>query len=457
MKKLIGILIALCIVASFTVAADGNNVSVTVNGAVLDFDQPPVIENGRTLVPMRAIFEALGCKVEYYDDNKLVIADKGLDTISFVIGEDTLFLNGDKEIPLDVPAKIKNNRTLIPLRAVSEALGANVEWYEAERAVVIESRLGAHKIERKLLTQRLEGKAVCEINIAYPFIEPDGNEFIDTINAEYEKEANDALEEALSYYKEIIEDEYFVDDYGIPFTMNMDYIVTLDRKGYLSILTTHSFYSGGAHPNSTMWGRTFDLKANKELTMREVFNAETFDLENAVAERIADVVLEYSDEEHAKDVHDEAIKEIDNAGFYLTDDAVHVFYVPYQIASYAEGYLTAEIYYDSEYINVDLSDYDWQELVYEIPGNRTTGFEWILPEKSDKLDTELFYIEPETNLPGAGGSYELHIKGIKPGNATIRLEYRRGWEDLPIEVIEYRFYVENDLGVTLISEKHINN
>ena len=452
MKKLIGILISLSIAVLPACTMAENDVSVTVNGKLLNFDQPPIIENGRTLVPMRAIFEALGCKVEYWEEEKIVFAETGFDTISLEIGENTMLLNGETEITLDVPARIENSRTLVPLRAVSEALGANVEWNELDRAVIIESRQGAHKIERKLISEKVEGKFDFEANAYYPFIESDGNEFIDKINEEYKSNAKASITEALDFYNEILKDEYS-DDYDIPFTLDLDYIVTMDRKGYLSILTTYSSYTGGAHPNSTMEGRTFDLKENRELSLREVFNEETFDLENAVAQRIADKVLEYSDEEHAQSVHDEAIANIDYAGFYLTDDMVHIFYVPYQIASYAEGFLTADIYYDSEYINVDLSDYDWPELVFEIPGNRTTGFEWLPIQVSDKLDVELDYIEPTTNLLGAGGVYKMTVKGLKPGNAKIKLEYKRSFEELPIETLEYSFYVENDLGVTLINQK----
>ncbi|HAL63915.1 MAG TPA: hypothetical protein DCO93_05665 [Clostridiales bacterium] len=454
MKKIIRILISLCIVlSSIDVLAEGN-VSVTVNGVLLDFDQPPIIENGRTLVPMRAIFEALGCTVEYWDgEEKTVFAEKGFDTISLVIGENTMLLNGETEITLDVPARIENSGTFIPLRAVSNALGANVEWNDADKAVIIESRQGAHKIEKKLITEKIENKFDFEANVYYPFIESNGNEFIDKINEEYESNAKVSIAEALDFYNECLEEEYS-NDYEIPFTLDVDYNITMDRNGYISIVTTYATYTGGAHPNSTMDGRTFDLRDNKELTLREVFNEETFDLENAVAERIADKVAEYSDdEEHIRSVHDSAIEDIDNAGFYLTDNMVHVFYVPYQIASYAEGYLTADIYYDSEYINVNLSDYDWPELVYEIPGNRTTGFEWTLVQDSDKLDIELNYIEPETNLPGTGGVYELRVKGVRPGNANIRLEYKRDFEESPIETLEYSFYVENDLGVTLINKK----
>lgn len=460
MKKIIGILLVLCLLAPCICTFAENDIAVVIDGNTIEFDQPPIIENDRTLVPMRAIFEALGCRVDYYDygESKTVAARKGTKTVFFEIGSDEMYINSET-IKIDVPAKIVNSRTLVPLRAVSEAFDAAVEWVEDDRTVIIESKQGAHKIERQVITKTAEDKVDLEIFVAYPLIESDGNEFIDKINEEYKTEAEDIVEEALALYNDCLDNGYYSDEYKMAFTFDFDYDITLDRNGYLSILSAYATYTGGAHPNSTMVGRTFDLRENKELSLREVFNEETFDLENAVAERIYETTLEYSeDEEHAKSVHDAAIEDIDNAGFYLTDNAVHVFYVPYQIASYAEGYLTADIYYDSEYINVDLRDYDWEELEYEIEENRTTGYEWSLTQGSDKLDIELeHYTDPNKVMPGAGGVYKMRVKGIKPGNATVRFEYKRGWEEFPIQELEYNFYVEKDLGVTLIDVKQIFN
>ena len=109
---------------------------VTVNGERLTFDMPPIIEGGRVLVPLRKIFEALNAEVGWDDANKTVTAVSGNKNISLKIGADSMTVNGEK-ISLDVPAKIKNGRTLVPLRAVSSALGANVGWDEDSQTAII--------------------------------------------------------------------------------------------------------------------------------------------------------------------------------------------------------------------------------------------------------------------------------------------------------------------------------
>lgn len=102
-------------------------VRVMVNGRPLRFDQPPIIENDRTLVPLRTIFEALGANVEWEQSTQTVTATRDDITVTLTIGSDILYRNGE-QVLLYVPAKLVGDRTLVPTRAVSEAFGAQVEW-----------------------------------------------------------------------------------------------------------------------------------------------------------------------------------------------------------------------------------------------------------------------------------------------------------------------------------------
>lgn len=99
---------------------------VVLNGQGLKFEVPPTIENGRTLVPLRAIFEALGANIKWDDNTQTITATKPGTEIKLIIGGQT-YKNG-QQISLDVPAKIINGRTLVPLRFVSEAMGCQVDW-----------------------------------------------------------------------------------------------------------------------------------------------------------------------------------------------------------------------------------------------------------------------------------------------------------------------------------------
>lgn len=114
----------------------GGPISVKINGVALEFDQPPVIQNDRTLVPLRAIFEALNATVNWDGATQTVTAQKADTTISLKIG-DTKLKVGDKTETLDVPAQVINDRTMVPARAVSEALSCTVDWDSDTKTVLI--------------------------------------------------------------------------------------------------------------------------------------------------------------------------------------------------------------------------------------------------------------------------------------------------------------------------------
>lgn len=111
---------------------------VRINGQELLFDVPPEVINSRTMVPMRAIFEKLGATISWNDATQTVYANsnKRGKNLSLTIGEKFITVNGEK-IEIDVPAVLKDGRTLVPLRAVSQCLGCTVDWNESEKCAYI--------------------------------------------------------------------------------------------------------------------------------------------------------------------------------------------------------------------------------------------------------------------------------------------------------------------------------
>ena len=109
---------------------------VYLNGQKLNFEVAPIIENGRTLVPLRAIFEAVGANVLWDGPTQTVKAQRGNTEVVLQIGSLYPAVNG-QVWTLDVPAKIINDRTLAPLRFVGEAFGGQVSWDETTRTVAI--------------------------------------------------------------------------------------------------------------------------------------------------------------------------------------------------------------------------------------------------------------------------------------------------------------------------------
>lgn len=113
---------------------ENSEIKILVAGKEIKPETPAYIENGRTMVPLRFISEALGEKIDWKADTKTVIV--GDNKASLVIGEKEINANG-KKIAIDSPAVIKDSRTFIPLRAISEILGAKVDWDSSTRSVKI--------------------------------------------------------------------------------------------------------------------------------------------------------------------------------------------------------------------------------------------------------------------------------------------------------------------------------
>ena len=109
---------------------------VKVSDKVLGFDTEPVIESDRTLVPLRFIFETLGADVDWEEATRTAIVQNDEATILFSIDNTAASVNSVTK-SMDVPARLVNDKTMVPLRFLSEELGFNVEWDEATRTATI--------------------------------------------------------------------------------------------------------------------------------------------------------------------------------------------------------------------------------------------------------------------------------------------------------------------------------
>lgn len=144
MKKLI--LAATAAAMSISVSAASDDVSVYLNGRCMDFDTAPEIVNDTTFVPLRTIVEALGSEVDWDGETQTVTISKNDIVNTLVIGSctvETLTAGKAAKMILDASPYIKDERTMVPLRYISEAFGMNVDWEETTRSVIITSPLWA--------------------------------------------------------------------------------------------------------------------------------------------------------------------------------------------------------------------------------------------------------------------------------------------------------------------------
>ena len=113
-------------------------ITVMLDGRELVFDVPPQMISGRTLVPLRTIFEALGATIDWNGNTQTVTATKDDRVVVLTIGSTTPTVNGSV-VTIDQPGIIVNARTLVPLRFVAESFGVSVDWNNDTRTVTITS------------------------------------------------------------------------------------------------------------------------------------------------------------------------------------------------------------------------------------------------------------------------------------------------------------------------------
>ena len=142
---LIYTMVAIMCLTYIPAMAEETPVTVMVDGEYVKFDVQPTIKEGRTLVPVRAIFEALGAEVDWNGDTRTAVSSKGDTKVSVQIDNSVMKVN-DADVVLDVPAQLIDNRTLVPVRAISEAYDCYVDWNGDKRTVIVVSDLAKTEI-----------------------------------------------------------------------------------------------------------------------------------------------------------------------------------------------------------------------------------------------------------------------------------------------------------------------
>ncbi|MGG4440675.1 N-acetylmuramoyl-L-alanine amidase family protein [Brevibacillus fortis] len=131
-------LLVLLLIPGWAVAASSASedaVNLMIGGQAVNAEVPPVIKNGRTLVPVRVIAEGLGAKVDWNDATRTAVITKGTQRLSLTLESRTAVLNGN-QVKLDTPPVISQKRMLLPLRFVGESLGVTVGWDNSTRTVI---------------------------------------------------------------------------------------------------------------------------------------------------------------------------------------------------------------------------------------------------------------------------------------------------------------------------------
>lgn len=340
MRKKIGLLACLTTIAIMSTGITtiaSTPIGVLVNSKAISFDVEPNMVDDRVLVPVRGVFEALGCEVGWDNENRkvIIVQKKEVDgvevesVISLFIDKPELYKDDVVMAEMDVPAKIYEDRTFVPVRAISEMLDADVDWDNDNRNVIIitpEYKAAIENADKedfyKILVRQGElvlMEAVCNVTNGYFFSD----------------ELNEIIKEKLrGYSKEWITDNQVLSQESYKespekfetFTFTGDFAPTQDDRGYLSMVFTGVSKHNGQE-NTMTKSVTFDNTTYEEKTIKDIIPDLTDEeWEDFYIKSFMGIVNQASSYFYGNT--EELLRSnLDNIGFYLTPDEV-VFYMP---------------------------------------------------------------------------------------------------------------------------------
>ena len=342
-------------------------IDVYVDNQKLELSNAPIIENDRTLIPMRSVFEALGANVQWVDSEKTAVAYKGLDVLQLTIDSNTMLVNGGAT-SLDAPARLIDEKTYVPLRAVSENLNYEVEWDGKTRSIYINTPLCETDVKNMTLTDTVSDgdvKKIVSICLTYPQID---NAKAEEFNLYYAGKTKDLLESIKTAYNQHIAEfgtEVFEKDGKIvPVFIYGGYEKVYDKNGLLSFVEQIYASQGTDTTINALYTYNYDLNNGKKLEKSDILN-----------------------------VIDSELAQLDMYSFYIYDDVLYLCLDSDHTKYYEAGYSpSVALPYDGEwtdYFKIDLTDGKTRDFGDPLPlfddeGNGN-GSENILPP-SDSVE-----------------------------------------------------------------------
>ena len=358
MKKLIiGLLAALMLC---TTAYAHPPITVFVDRVQVNFDQQPMIQNDRTLVPMRRIFEALDAEVYWDDPTQRVTAVSGTDVTLFQIGKTALFKNGQLAYTMPVPAQIVNDRMLVPLRAVAESFGCDVAWDGIDYVVDITSAGKTPVVKPDTPPVYEEQGTPVSGGYASKATAPDGTVVLNielrcdevttgsgkaAINGAMANETYGQGQAFLQAYQQKALADYKANPESFqPYYYMGGYTLMREQGNYASFLAAVSFHDGEEEAVQ-YFSHTYDMKTGKEVDLDDLVTDSREDLEYLWLASFT-ALIDAEPDEFYSNAEKKLEKNLNEVDFYLTEDGIVFYLSPGIIAPPETGAVSFEITYD---------------------------------------------------------------------------------------------------------------
>ena len=324
-----------------------NQIIVRVNGILLQSDTEAFIHEDRTYIPLRAVAEALDSDVSYEEDTQTAIIYSDTADIRMPVGSSTATVNG-LAVQIPAPSILVNNRVMVPLRFVSEALDSQVTWFEgfndvpnivnvnSPSATTTQSGIGISSLYYSVY-HVLEDFGDYQHTVSAEAYVPqfhgfDDVEFQESLNEEFHLQIagiESSMESAYQEYQDEPDSFYGAsEDCTFNIQNEQDKVITLQLSGYM--------YFGGAHGLEYISTYMIDLNQSKVLVLEDLFQPGA-DYEAALIREINN--LRASGLEDFEDLEDVTEFPEEFRDFYFEDGNLMIYFPPYALASYARGHV----------------------------------------------------------------------------------------------------------------------
>lgn len=425
---------------------------IELNGIKIQADA--YIDGGNVYLPLRAVGEALGYKIDWSEkDHTITVFKPGKNIIidlksnKITANDHIYYMSGDYSGNTANCGTIVGNRTYMRADFFSDNFGLKVVPDRQNGKVKLESK-DENAISIKTVKEASETEKI-KITIQYPQIDGlDDKTIQDSINSIFKKSAMDAGKEGLQNADDIAKNAAGYTGSPIKCEIYFDYRVKYNQNGLLSVVFTNYQYTGGAHGFTVQSSHTFNLKTGEEYKLKDLFNS-TSDYVSYISSIVRDQINDMINEKKLSESSITRFKSIkEEQNFYLSNNAVIIYFQEYEYFSYAAGIqeFPVDISALKDMLKPDLSFLSDESKLIEssgtpnsldvgetgkiiLKGNPTTGYTWHYTiENKDivKLDSENDV--RDTDMIGAGNTYTWNFKALKAGQTRLTFKYYRDWE-----------------------------
>lgn len=352
-KKIIAITAALAVLLGAVPVSAHPPVTVVVNGKPVDFDQPPIIVEDRTLVPMRKIFEALGAKVVWDEPTQSITSYHNGNTILMFVGKKEVYRNNEVVYTMDVPAQIVSDRLLVPVRAVAEGLSAATAWDEKTYTVTVngqEWQVPDTNVETdtqgKEVLKAKDGTVLFTVDISGEYLK-ENNDTAKKINAAMKKERQDAVKSMMEQYRGAAEASYeAVQAEGngfMPWYYKETEKIMAQNNRYISVLQEGMLFTG-VRPAKEWTAKNYSVKTGEPVALWDILPEGRQEIRNIMQQGFLTLIHANPDGFY-RDAERRLAEHLDEVGFYLTGNGITFFLNPDIIAPPDAGIVAFSVAY----------------------------------------------------------------------------------------------------------------